>query len=312
MIAEEGVSWDAWKERYPDKFASEEKIFGLVHPGARIFIGTACAEPQALVGALVAYVQAHPTALFDAELVQVRNLGVTPYGNEKFKDNFRLNSFFIGESTRAAVNNAAADYTPIFLSAVPDLIYKETLPIDLALIQTSPPDEEGNMSLGISVDIVKAALEKATLVVAQANSQMPFVYGDGIVNIRDLDFVVPRDEPLLQYGDTVPGEIAQAIGRHVARITKDGATIQVGYGSLPDAVLSQLKDKKSLGLHSELFSDGVAELMRLGVLDNSRKSVDPGKAVASFCMGKKRHTIFFIRIQMFCSEPSTTQTTCWS
>jgi acyl-CoA hydrolase/GNAT superfamily N-acetyltransferase len=287
MNSIEDANWDDWRKRFPEKFVPEEKIFQMVHPGARIFIGTACGEPQALVGALVKYVQAHPTALFDAELVQVWNLGVTPYSDKKFKDNFRLNSYFIGESTRAAVNDAAADYTPVFLSAVPDLIYREIMPIDLALVQTSTPDEDGNMSLGISVDIVKPAAEKAALVVAQANSQMPFVYGDGIVNIRDLDFVMPRNEPLLQYEDEVPGEIAKAIGRHVARITKDGATIQVGYGSLPNAVLSQLKDKKSLGLHSELFSDGVAELMRLGVLDNSRKSVDPGKAVASFCMGKK-------------------------
>ncbi len=287
MNAIDEAKWDAWVERFPEKFAPEERIFELVHPGARIFIGTACGEPQSLVKALVKYVQSHPTALLDAELVQVWNLGVTPYADEKFKDNFRLNSFFIGESTRAAVNNAAADYTPIFLSQVPDLIYKEIMPIDLALIQTSLPDAKGNMSLGISVDIVKAAMEKASLVVAQANSQMPFVYGDGVVNIRDLDFVVPWNEPLLQYEDAVPGEITEAIGKHVARLTRDGATIQVGYGSLPDAVLSQLKDKKNLGLHSELFSEGVARLMRLGILDNSKKSVDPGKSVASFCMGKK-------------------------
>ncbi len=281
------MDWNAWKIRFPEKFAPVEKIFERVHPGARIFIGTACGEPQTLVKALAKYVRMHPTTLFDAELVQVWSLGITPYADEKLKDNFRLNSFFIGENTRFAVNNAAADYTPIFLSNVPGLIYKETMPVDLALIQTSLPDEEGNMSLGISVDIVKSAAEMAALVVAQANSEMPFVHGDGIINIRDLDFVVPCDEPLLQYEDAVPGEIAGRIGNYVARLIQDGATIQVGYGSLPNAVLSQLKDKKNLGLHSELFSDGAAELMKLGVMDNSRKTIDQGLAVASFCMGKK-------------------------
>jgi acyl-CoA hydrolase/GNAT superfamily N-acetyltransferase len=287
MNSDIGTDWETRRKQFPDKFVSEEEIFKLVHPGARIFIGTACGEPQALTRALVNYFQAHPRALYDTELVQVWNLGVTPYAEEKFRDNFRLNSFFIGESTRAAVNNASADYTPIFLSSVPDLIHREMMPIDLSLVQTSHPDRDGNMSLGISVDIVKAATEKSSLVVAQANSQMPYVYGDGIINIQDVDFVIVRDEPLLEYLANVPSDIAQRIGRNIARIVEDGATLQVGYGSVPNAALPHLKDKKHLGLHSELFSDGVVELMKQGVLDNSKKILDPGKAVASFCMGKR-------------------------
>lgn len=281
------MDWSAWKQRFPEKFVSEERIFEQVHPGARIFIGTACGEPQALVKALLNYVQAHPSAIFDAELVQVWSLGITPTSDERFKESFRLNSFFIGDSIRSAVNNAAADYTPVFLSAVPGLIYREVLPIDLALIQTSLPDEDGNVSLGISVDIVLPAAKKAALVAAQVNSQMPFVYGDGVMNIRDLDYVVLCDEPLLTFRSEISGEIVNHIGRNVARIVEDGATIQVGYGSLPDAVLSNLEGKKHLGLHSELFSDGVAKLMKRGIIDNSRKTIDQGKAVASFCMGRK-------------------------
>ena len=157
----------------------------------------------------------------------------------------------------------------------------------MALIQTSPPDCDGNLSLGVSVDIVKAAMETASLVVVQVNSNMPFVYGDGIINIRDVDFLLHRDEPLLEYRDSVPGDIAQRIGKHVARLVQDGSTLQVGYGSIPNAVLANLSNKKHLGLHSELFSDGVAELMKAGILDNSEKSIDRGKAVASFCMGRK-------------------------
>jgi len=287
MIPNDNAGWDRWKERFPDKFASEEQIFRKVHPGARIFIGTACGEPQALVRSLVAYARDHPRALFDTELIQVWNLGVTPYADERFQENFRLNTFFIGESTRDAVNRASADYTPVFLSAVPDLIYREMIPIDLALVQTSLPDAEGNVSLGVSVDIVKAAVQKASIVVAQANAKMPFIFGDGVMNIRDLDFIVPKDEPLLEYEEQIPGEVAQRIGTHIARLVEDGATLQIGYGSVPDAVLSQLKGKKHLGLHSELFGPAAAELMKLGALDNSQKSVDPDVAVASFCMGHR-------------------------
>lgn len=285
--AENGVNLDNIRRQWPEKFASEDKIFDHIRPGHRIFIGTACGEPQYLIRALIDFIERKPTAFFDAELVQVWTLGIAPYADEKFKDNFRLNSFFIGESIRGAVNRAAADYTPIFLSSVPDLFGWGTLPIDIALIQTSPPDSRGNMSLGVSVDIVKSAVEVASLVVAQVNSNMPFVYGDGVINIRDLDFLLPHDEPLLEYRDLVPGDVAQRIGRYVARLVEDGSTLQVGYGSVPNAVLANLAGKKHLGLHSELFSDGVAELMKAGALDNSEKNIDRCKAVASFCMGRK-------------------------
>lgn len=305
------IDWDTWRKQFPEKFAPLEDIFKQVHPGARIFIGTACGEPQALVNALVGYIQLHPRALVDAELVQVWNLGVTPYAEDRFKDNFRLNTFFIGESTRAAVNSASADYTPIFLSSVPDLIHRDMMPIDLSLVQTSLPDRDGNMSLGISVDIVKAATEKSSLVVAQANSEMPYVYGDGIINIQDLDFVFARDEHLMEYVENVPDDIAQRIGINISRIVEDGATLQVGYGSIPNATLVHLMDKRHLGLHSELFSDGVAELMKQGVLDNRKKNLDTGKAVASFCMGKrttyeflhKNHEVMFKTIEYTNSLP---------
>lgn len=285
--AEKGVNLDNIRKLWPEKFASEEKVFDHIRPGYRIFIGTACGEPQYLVRALIDYIERKPNAFFDAELVQVWTLGIAPYADEKFKDNFRLNSFFIGDSIRSAVNKAAADYTPIFLSSVPDLFGWGIIPIDVALIQTSSPDSRGNMSLGVSVDIVKAAVEVASLVVAQVNSNMPFVYGDGVINIRDVDFLLPHDEPLLEYIDLVPGDVAQRIGRYVARLVEDGSTLQVGYGSVPNAVLANLAGKKHLGLHSELFSDGVADLMKAGVIDNSEKSMDRGKAVASFCMGRK-------------------------
>jgi acyl-CoA hydrolase/GNAT superfamily N-acetyltransferase len=272
---------------YPDKFASEEDIFSTIHRGDRIFIGTACGEPQYLVKALINYVSSHPKAFFDAEVLQVWTLGVAPYTDEKFKHNFRHNSFFIGKNTRTAVNEGMADYTPISLSQVPRLLRRKFVPVDVALIQTSLPDKNGYMSLGVSVDITKAAVENASKIIVQVNSHMPRVHGETFVNIKDVDFILPHDEPLLEYAEIVSDEIAEKIGNHVAKIVEDGDTIQVGYGSVPNAILSALRGKKHLGVHTELLSDGIAQLMKEGIVDNSMKSINRGKAVASFCMGKK-------------------------
>jgi acyl-CoA hydrolase len=272
---------------YPEKFVSEESVFGNIHPGNRIFIGTGCGEPQYLVGALITYVRSHPKAFFDAELLQVWTLGVVPYADEKFKDTFRHNSFFIGNNTREAVNRGAADYTPLFLSQVPALFHSKAVPVDVALIQTSLPDDHGYMSLGISVDIVKAATENAALVIAQVNSRMPRVHGETFIHIRNVNFIVPRDEPLLEFEASVSDDIAQRIGTYVARIVQDGDTIQVGYGSIPNAILGHLLNKKHLGVHTELLTDGIVALMKQGVIDNSRKELNRGKTVAAFCMGKR-------------------------
>jgi ribosomal protein S18 acetylase RimI-like enzyme len=159
--------------------------------------------------------------------------------------------------------------------------------LDVALVQTTPPDKNGDMSLGISVDIVKEAVEKASLVIVQANSRMPRVYGDCMVNIDDVDFVIPYDEPLLEYHSSASSHLSQPIGQYVARIVEDGSTIQVGYGSIPDAILAHLADKKHLGVHTELLSDGLVDLIKMGVVDNTEKSLDRGKSVATFCMGRR-------------------------
>jgi acyl-CoA hydrolase/GNAT superfamily N-acetyltransferase len=287
MVSEKRGILDKMKTRYPEKFMSEERIFSHVHRGDRIFIGTGCGEPQYLVNALIQYAESHPKAFFDAEVLHVWTLGVAPYTNEKFKDNFRHTSFFIGNSTRESVNKGLADYTPIFLSEVPDLFYRRIISIDVALVQTSPPDEHGYMSLGLSVDIVKAATEMASMVIVQVNAHMPRVHGDAFIHIDDVDFIVPYDEPLLEYSTEVEGGVAQRIGKYVSRLIQDGDTIQVGYGSIPNAILSNLLHKKHLGVHTELLSDGIVALMKEGVIDNSEKSINRGKTVATFCMGKK-------------------------
>jgi acyl-CoA hydrolase/GNAT superfamily N-acetyltransferase len=273
------------KQLYPEKFASEAKIFSHIHRGDRIFIGTGCAEPQYLVRALINYVESHPKALFDAEILHVWTLGVAPYTQPKFQHHFRHNSFFIGKHTRNAINQGLADYTPIFLSEVPELLHQGLVPIDVALIQTSPPDSHGYLSLGISVDIVKAATEKASLIIAQINTKVPRVHGDGFIHISDVNFVIPYDEPILEYSQNSKGDISERIGKYVSRLIQNGDTIQVGYGSIPNQILSHLQDKKHLGVHTELLSDGIVELMQQGVIDNSKKTINRGKTVATFCMG---------------------------
>ena len=278
---------DDLREQYPEKFLPADQVFSRIHRGDRIFISTACGEPQYLVRALIEFVESHPKAFFDAEVLHVWTLGVAPYTDEKFKTNFRHNSFFISDSTREAVNEGMADYSPIFLSEIPALFRRGLVPIDVALIQTSRPDRNGFMSLGVSVDISKAAAEAATTVIAQVNPQMPRIHGDAFVHIDDIDFVIHHDEPLLTYEASISGEIAESIGQYVARIIQDGDTIQVGYGSLPNAILAALSEKKHLGVHTELLSDGIVDLMKKGVIDNSRKTINRGKTVATFCMGKK-------------------------
>jgi acyl-CoA hydrolase/GNAT superfamily N-acetyltransferase len=288
MVDQGGSSGlEQFRKKYTDKFATEKQVFSKIHAGNRIFIGTACAEPQYLVNTLVNYVESNPKAFFDAEVFQVWTLGVAAYAKEKFKSNFRHNSFFIGDNTRDAVNAGLADYTPIFLSQVPDLFRRGIVPVDVALIQTSLPDRHGYVSLGISVDIVAEAVEKARLVIAQVNANMPRVQGDGFLHIEKIDYLIPYDEPVLEFNTLVDDEIAARIGDYVSRLVQDGDTIQVGYGSRLNSILRSLKGKKRLGVHTELMSDGIVELMKLGVIDNSRKKIDRGKTVATFCMGRK-------------------------
>jgi len=275
------------RERYPEKFVPEKRIFENIRRGDHLFIGTGCGEPQYLVNALAAYVETHPKAVFDAEIFHVWTLGVAPYANEKFSSNFRHNSFFIGDNTRAAVNEGLADYTPVFLSQVPDLFNRRYVPIDVALVQTSCPDRNGYMSLGVSVDITKAAVEQASLVICQVNINMPRVHGDTFIHMDDVDFILPYDEDLLVYQPEVLTEITDQIGKYVARLVEDGDTIQVGYGSIPNAVMTNLEGKRHLGVHTELLSDGLVNLIQKGVIDNSVKTVNRGKTVATFCMGTK-------------------------
>ncbi len=280
-------SLDDWKKIYPEKFAEEEVAFSHIRRGDHIFVASGCGEPQYLIRAMVNYVESHPKAFFDTEIIHVYSFGIAPYTDPKFKRNFRHNSFFIGNNTRGPVNQGLADYTPISLSDVPALIRSGAVKIDVALVQTCPPDEHGYMSLGISVDMVKAATDRASMIIAQVNAHMPRVHGDGFIHIKDVNFIIPRDEPLLELKAIPMTETTQRIGNYVARLVQDGDTIQVGYGGLPNAVMANLFHKKHLGVHTELLSDGLVELIKAGVIDNSCKSLTPGKTVAAFSMGTR-------------------------
>ncbi len=270
----------------PGTPASLDEAFAAIHRGDRIFIGTGCGQPQHLLDELVRYTEANPKAFFDAEVLHVWTLGVAPYLKDELKRNFRLNSFFIGRSTREAVNEGMADYTAIFLSQVPELLRRRVIPIDVALIQTSLPDEHGFVSLGISVDIVRVVVDHARTVICQMNAHMPRTHGDSFIHLDDIDFAFRHDEPLLEYSADVPDEVADRIGGYVARLVEDGATIQVGYGRIPNAILSHLRGKEHLGVHTELLSDGIVDLMKQGVVDNTRKPIDRHKTVAAFSMGQ--------------------------
>jgi len=274
-----------WQERYGDKVVSAAEAVRRIKPGNRVFFGSACGEPQALMQAMTEA----GGGLSDTEVVQVLTLGLAPYAASKYAANFRANAFFIGNSLREAVNEARADYTPVFLSKLPALFKTRRIPIDVALVMVSPPDEHGFCSLGVSVDITKAAAESARVLIAQANRHMPRAHGDCFLHVSQIDCLVEHDEPLLEW--PVAGEADEAtkkVAQHIARLVPDGATMQLGIGRMPDAVLSLLAKKNDLGIHTEMFSDGVMRLAEAGVINGRRKTYHRGKIVGSFAAGSKK------------------------
>ncbi len=268
---------------YQDRLCDVDVAFKKIKPGSRIFIATACAEPQYLVKNLSRF----PKNIADTEILHLISLNVSPYTDSKFRDMFRLNTFFIGRAARDSVARGEADYTPIFLSEIPKIIKTGRLRIDVAMVQVTPPDGFGNCSLGVSVETVKAAVEQATYVIAQVNPQFPRTMGDSFVSIEHLDAIVEYEEPVLEYISEEPDEVADRIGFYVSRLVPNGSTIQAGIGKIPNAVLRHLHDKRDLGVHTEMFSNGLVELYEAGVINNTKKTFHPGKVVAAFCMGTK-------------------------
>jgi acyl-CoA hydrolase/GNAT superfamily N-acetyltransferase len=274
-----------WTERYADKVVSAEAAISKIKAGDRVYIGSACGEPQELVRTL----SRMGDRLADTELIHVMTLGVAPYADPRYAASFRANAFFIGNSVRGAVNDARADYTPVFLSQVPALFKSGRISIDVALITVSPPDEHGNCSLGVSVDITKSAVEAARLVIAQVNRHSPRTLGDAFLHVSQINYLVSHDEPLLEWPDTgEPDEVTRQLAANLARLVPDGATLQLGIGRVPDAVLGLLTSKHDLGIHTEMFSDGVLKLTEAGVITGKHKTLHKGKIVGSFAAGSQR------------------------
>ena len=268
--------------RWAQKWATAEQAVAKVPAGTRILIGSGAGEPESLVNALCA-----APHLTGNEVVHLLTLGSAPYCAPPVSDRLRHTAFFIGDNAREAVWAGRADFMPVFLSEIPQLIRGGRVGVDVALIQVSPPDAHGFVSLGVSVDIVRAAVDTATLIIAEVNPRMPRTLGDSFIPVDRIDALVAVDAPLPQRLGEVPDAVSQAIGALVAGLVPDGATLQTGIGKIPDAVLAQLDTRNDLGMHTETFSDGAARLARLGVLNGRRKSLLPGKMVTSFIMGSE-------------------------
>jgi len=273
-----------WKQKYKDKTGTAPAAMKLIKSGNRIFIGTGCGQPQYLVNALVE----HSSKIYDAHIVHLLTMGTAPYADERFREKFKMNSFFIADNVRHALDKGIGDYTPIFLSEIPHEFETGRIPIDVALISVSEPDANGLCSLGVSVDIVKSAAANARYVIAQVNSRMPRTFGDSFIHVNAIEMLVPHDEDIIEVPIHEPTETLRRIGENIGRLVEDGSTIECGIGRIPQALAEFLKDKKDLGVHTEMFSDWIIDLIECGAITCSKKSLNRGKIVASFCMGSKR------------------------
>ncbi len=273
-----------WKTQYANKIVSAAEAMSHIKAGNKIFVGTGCAAPQTLIEAMTAERQ----GVTDAEIFHLLTMGVAPYARDKFPERFRFNSFFIAENVRDAVQQGLGDYTPVFLSEIPRLFESGRTPLDVALIQVAPPTADGMVNLGISVDIVKSATENANLVIAEVNPRMPRTCGSSQIPADYIDFFVESDRPLLTYHPVEVDDTIRRIGRNVASLIEDGSTIEVGIGAIPQAILEFLKDKRDLGIHTEMFTDQLVDLIESGVVSGSKKIHERGKVVASFIMGTQK------------------------
>jgi len=272
-----------WAQKYKDRIVTAPEAMRLIRPGNSVFIGTGCGQPQHLVKALVE----HSSHLSDTNILHLLTMGVAPYADERFREKFKMNSFFIADNVRDALSRGVGDYTPIFLSEIPREFTSGRIPIDVALISVSEPDARGLCSLGISIDIVKAAATNAHYVIAQVNPQMPRTMGDSFMHVNSIDFLVPYEEPMIEVEPPVLDATIKQIGQNIARLVEDGSTIEFGIGRVPQAVAEFLKDKKDLGIHTEMFGDWIIGLVESGAVTCNKKNVNRGKIVASFCMGTK-------------------------
>ncbi len=266
------------------KRTTPEAAVSVIQSGNRVFIHSVAGAPLRLVDEMTA----RAPELRDVEIVHLHTEGPAPYAAPDMQGSFRVNALFVGANVREAIQKGDASYVPVFLSETPNLFRRNILPLDVALIQTSPPGPHGFCSLGVSVDCTRAAVQTARRVIAQVNPNMPRTHGDSMIHVNAIDDFVESDDPLPEIPRPVLGEAEHAIGRFCAELIEDGATLQMGIGAIPDAVLGALNNHKNLGIHTEMFSDGAIDLIESGVINGREKTTHPGKVVATFVMGTRR------------------------
>jgi 4-hydroxybutyrate CoA-transferase len=276
----------SWEKDYQSKLTDADKALDFIKSGERVVIGHACGEPSYLVETMVSKAEQYE----NVEIVHMVAMGKAGYAQPGMEKHFRHNALFVGGTTRKAVSEGRGDYTPCFFYRIPALFTNGSLPVDVALVQAAAPDANGNMSLGISVDYTLPAVRAAKKVIVQVNKELPRTYGDSIFNISDANVVavVEHDAPIIELAPPKITDIEKAIGANCAKLINDGDTLQLGIGAIPDAVLMFLGEKKDLGIHSEMFSDGVVGLVEKGVITNAKKTTHKGKFVANFLMGTRR------------------------
>ncbi|MGC2112702.1 MAG: acetyl-CoA hydrolase/transferase C-terminal domain-containing protein [Candidatus Korobacteraceae bacterium] len=272
-----------WRSIYREKLVSAERALQAVNSGDRVVLGHACGEPPVLVAALVA----RAPELANVEIVHMVAMGPAAFAQPGMEHSFRFNGFFLGTPTRKAVQENRGTFTPCFFSEVPRLFKQKILPVDVMLLQVTPPDERGFCSFGLSCDYTHAAAESARIVIAQMNRNFPHTGGSKI-HLDALTWIVECDSPIVELAPPKLGDIERRIGEHIASLVPDGATLQMGIGAIPDAALLSLNNKKDLGIHSEMFSDSVVTLAEAGVITNQKKTINRGKFIATFLMGTSK------------------------
>ncbi|MBE6066531.1 MAG: acetyl-CoA hydrolase/transferase family protein [Clostridium lundense] len=273
-----------WRELYNAKLVSAKEAVSAIKSGDRVVVGHAISEPSTIVDAMVENKESYE----NVEIIHMLPMGKMEYVNLGMERYFRHNALFVGARTRDAVASGRADYTPCFFHEIPNLFKKGYISVDVALIQVTPPDKHGYCSLGVSSDYIKPAAECAKLIIAEVNDKLPRTLGNCFVHISDMDYIVEASHPLIELKPPKITDVEKAIGENCASLIEDGTTLQLGIGAIPDAVLLFLKDKKDLGIHSEMISDGVVELVESGVITNKKKTINPGKMIVTFLMGTRR------------------------
>ncbi len=285
-----------WQKNFNIATTTAEKAVKNISPGHRVFLGTGTSQPSLLINAMVA----RANELMDVEIIQLVTMGDAPYAKKELSNSFKVNSFYITEENiRTSISEGLGSYTPIMLLDIPKLFSNGQIPLDVSLIQVTPPDSRGMCSMGISVDVAKAAVENSKLVIAQVNPRMPRTLGDSLINIYEIDLVVPADEPIIEAPKLQIDEEERRICENVSSLIEDGSTIQLGFGKIPQFCMEYLKDKKDLGIHSDMVTEGIVDLVKSGAVTGNRKSFDKGKIVVSFCLGGKKLYDFIDNNDMF-------------